>query len=184
MSNVVRLDSAPQTRWTHEAVDGIEVEATAPRYVMPKACVRARRALDPYLAAALNELVERYQVAADEKPVAITVRQLAKARHMSRMAAHRALEALVEAGFIVVFGPKGSYSVKRKPTRYRLTMFPCNGNDPTHDYIEDEKEWRRQRGRRLPDAPLPTTVIMKIKVPLAQATAVTEAIEPILEGSA
>jgi hypothetical protein len=170
--------------WTHEAVDGIEVKSHAPRYPLPKAFVKARKALDPNKGAAIDELIERYRKAADEKPVAITARQLAEARRMTRMGAYRALEALVTMGFIVVFGPKGSYDVKRKPTRYRLTMFPCNGDDATNDYITDVKEWKRQRGRRLPHAPLPATVSMRLeKVPLALAADIADAVKPILEGA-
>jgi hypothetical protein len=168
--------------WTHEAIDGIEITAPAPRYVLSKAFVKARRALDPNKGAAIDELIERYRKAADEKPVAITARQLAEARRMTRMGAYRALEALVAMGFIVVFGPKGSYDVKRKPTRYRLTMFPCNGDDATHDYIEDVKEWKRQRGRKLADGPLPATVSMRLdKVPLALAADIADAVKPILD---
>jgi len=77
--------------WTHEAVDGIEITAPAPRYPLPKAYVKARKALDPNKGAAIDELIERYRKAADEKPVAITARQLAEARRMTRMGAYRDL---------------------------------------------------------------------------------------------
>ena len=83
---------------------------------------------------------------------------------MSRMTASRAIAALVDKGFVVVI-ELGSYEGKRKPSRYRLTMFPCDGRDATHDYIEDVKEWRRQRGRRKPPTTLPPTVKVTWDIP-------------------
>lgn len=109
-------------------------------------------------------MIERHRKAANERPVAITVRQIAEARNMSRMTASRAIAALVDKGFVVVI-ELGSYEGKRKPSRYRLTMFPCDGRDATHDYIEDVKEWRRQRGRRKPPTTLPPTVKVTWDIP-------------------
>jgi hypothetical protein len=88
---------------------------------------------------------------------------------MTRMAASRAIAALVEKGFIVVV-VIGRYDAKRKPSRYRLTFFPCNGNDATHDYIEDMGEWRRQRGRKQAPKTLPLTTKMIVEVPTSRIT--------------
>jgi hypothetical protein len=159
-----------------------EMEPGSPRYPEPVSCRKARmKRLDPAQSIALDELMERYRKADNEKPVAITARQLATARNMSRMTAYRALEALISEGFVVVIA-KGSYEAKRLPSRYRLTMFPCNGMEPTNDYVEDVKEWRRA-GRRKPrkDAPLPPTVDLLVRnVPTSHLVDVQEAIEATL----
>ena len=97
------------------------------------------------------------------------MRQLADAGGMTRMAAARAIEVLADKGFIVVVD-KGSYEAKRKPSRYRLTMFPCRGQEPTHDYIEDVKAWRRQR-RPKALTPLPKLVKLQVTVPIGELTA-------------
>jgi hypothetical protein len=137
----------------------------AVRYIEPKACTAARRKLlDPFRQAALAEMIDRYKKAGDEKPVAITSRQIAQSCKMSRATAARAILDLVDKGFVVVVS-KGQYDDKRKPSRYRLTMFPCNGDDATHDYIEDPKAWRRQRRvRKLGDDPKEPTVTVKLPV--------------------
>jgi hypothetical protein len=117
-------------------------------------------------------MIERYRKAADERPVAITSRQLAQSCSMSRATAARTILDLVDKGFLVVVS-KGQYDDKRKPSRYRLTMFPCNGDDATHDYIEDPKAWRRQRRvRKLGDEPKEPTVTVKLPISrLAEALA-------------
>jgi DNA-binding Lrp family transcriptional regulator len=160
----------------HDDADRLEPKQ---RYVEPKACLKARRRLGPGPTVALDELVRRYRKAANERPVRITVRQLAEACNMSRMSASRAIKTLVDEGFVItVF--KASYNDKKQPTSYRLTMFPCDGQDATHDYIEDVIQWRRQRGRRRPDAPLPKTVKVQFEVPTSQAADVVEAVEVLL----
>ena len=101
---------------------------------------RLASSLNPNMRVALQELIDIYRRRADEKPVAITIRQLADACRMTRMAACRAIAGLVEKGFIVIV-EIGTYDVSASRSRYRLTFFPCNGVDATHDYIEDVGEW-------------------------------------------
>jgi hypothetical protein len=139
----------------------------AVKYIEPRACVKARREkLGPFHEAALTELVDRYRKAADEKPVAVTTRQISKSRKMSNATAARAILALVEMGFLRVVSKGDIEDHGRRPSRYRLTMFPCDGEDATHDYIEDPKAWRRQRRvRKLADEP--KEPIVTVKVPLS-----------------
>ena len=109
-------------------------------------------------------MIERYRKAGDEKPVAITARQLAFSRGMSRAKAARTILDLVDRGFLVIVS-KSTIADKRKPSRYRLTMFPCNGDEATHDYIEDPKAWRRQRAsRKLDDEQEEPTVTVKLPI--------------------
>jgi hypothetical protein len=163
--------------WSHESIGNVEVAPPLPsRYATNKAFEKARKLLNPNMRVALQELIDLYRRRADEKPVAITIRQLADACQMTRMAACRAIAALVEKGFIVVVDV-GTYDAKRKPSRYRLTFFPCNGNDATHDYIEDVGEWRRQRGRKQPPKTLPLTTKMIVEVPTSRITEVADAVD-------
>jgi DNA-binding transcriptional regulator YhcF (GntR family) len=146
------------------AADGKPTEdATRRRYLSPQAFLRARRKLAPYSRLVIDELVERYKRAADEKPVALTVRQLATSLGMSRATAARTLRTLKTNGFIVTVS-KSSYYDKRKPSRYRLTMFPCEGKEATHDHIQGVKEWRRAGRRRKPQEadPLPAEITLII----------------------
>jgi DNA-binding transcriptional ArsR family regulator len=137
---------------------------TTPRYIEPRAFVKARRRLKPGPKAVLDELVALYKKAADEQPVAVTARQLGKACSMSYPTVTRHLKVLEAEGFIVTVS-RSSYDEKHKPSRHRLTMFPCEGKDPTHNYIHDAKEWRRQPSRRKPDAAraFPETVTLKVR---------------------
>lgn len=148
------------------------------RYHLPKAFLKARQALTPRDRVALDELIERYRRAADGREVAITVRQLAETGGMTRMAASRAIEVLASKGFVVVVD-RGSYAVKRKPSRYRLTMFPCRGREPTHDYIEDVKAWRRQRSPKM-FTPAPKSVKLTASVPIGQVYDAVEALKPFV----
>jgi predicted RNA binding protein YcfA (HicA-like mRNA interferase family) len=147
------------------AVTPIEQSGAVTRYIEPKACIKARRNLKARDVVALDELIRLYRKAGNETPVAITMGQLGKACNMAPMTARRALAALVEKGFIVVVS-KGSYEDKRLPSRYRLTMFPCNGTEPTHNYIEDPKAWKRQRGGRKQALPKAEPIIPEfVKIP-------------------
>jgi DNA-binding transcriptional regulator YhcF (GntR family) len=139
-------------------------DAARRRYVKPQAFLKARRRLAPDFRVSIDELIERYVKAGGDKPVTITVRQLAEACKMSRMTAARALKTLATEGFIVVEGQARFFEDKRKPNRYRLTMFPCDGKEATHNYIQDAKEWRRTgRRRKTKEAsPLPTEITLKI----------------------
>jgi predicted RNA binding protein YcfA (HicA-like mRNA interferase family) len=130
---------------------------------------------------ALDELIDRYRRASDEREVAVTVRQLAEAGGMTRMAASRALEVLANKGFIAVMN-KGSYEAKRKPSRYRLTMFPYKGREPTHDYIEDVRAWRKQR-RPKAFTPPPTSVKLQVRVPIKKLTEFVEQNERFIAAS-
>jgi hypothetical protein len=163
--------------WSHEPIGRVEAAPPLPsRYVTNKAFEKARKQLNPNMRVALQELIDIYRRRADEKPVAITIRQLADACRMTRMAACRAIAALVEKGFIVVV-EIGRYDAKRKPSRYRLTFFPCNGMDATHDYIEDVGEWRRQRGRKQAPKTLPLTTKLIVEVPTSRITEVADAVD-------
>jgi hypothetical protein len=163
--------------WSHEPVGTVEtIPPVPPRYVTSKAFEKARRLLNPNMRCALQELMDEYRRRGDEKPVAITIRQLADACRMTRMAACRAIAGLVEKGFIVIV-EVGTYDAKRKPSRYRLTFFPCNGRDATNDYIEDVGEWRRQRGRKQPPKTLPLTTKMIVEVPTSHITEVADAVD-------
>ena len=107
----------------------IEEVPAVRRYPEPIECRKARaKLLKPAGSVALDEMVALYRKMGNEKPVAITPRQLARVRNMARMTAYRAIQELVDHGFVVVVS-KGSYEDKRKPGRYRLTMFPCDGKD-------------------------------------------------------
>ena len=163
--------------WDHESIGHVEtVEPQPPRYMTNKAFEKARKQLNPNMRAALQELIDLYRRRGDERPVAITIRQLAGACQMSPMSASRTIAGLVERGFIVIV-ESGTYDAKRKPSRYRLTFFPCNGNDATHDYIEDVGEWRRQRGRRQPPKTLPLTTKLIVEVPTSRITEVADAVD-------
>jgi hypothetical protein len=144
------------------------------KYFEPKACVKARREkLSPYHQAALSELIDRYRKAADERPVTITVRQIVQFTGMSRAKAARVVLELIEFGFLKVVSKGSIEEHGRRPSRYRLTMFPCNGEDATHDYIEDPKAWRRQRrSKKLGDEPKEPTVT--VKLPLSTLAKVLE----------
>jgi hypothetical protein len=161
--------------WDHEP-------SAASRYTLPKAFLRARKQLNPNQRAVIEELAERYRQAANEKPVTVTVRQIMAARNMSRMAVARAILALVEKGFIVVVD-KGTYEGKRKPSRYRLTFYPCDGKDATNDYIEEPKAWRRAGRRRAPTT-LPPTVRLQVIVPPSHLVDVAEALQNALPRAA
>jgi hypothetical protein len=89
--------------WDHAPIGHVATaEPLPPRYVANKAFEKARKLLNPNMRVALQELINIYRRRADEKPVAITARQLADACRMTRMAACRAIAALVEKGVIVV----------------------------------------------------------------------------------
>jgi hypothetical protein len=60
--------------------------------------------------------------------------------------------------------------------RYRACQ-EADGRDATHDYIDDVKEWRRQRRRKEPDGPLPPTIKLQFEVPVAQVGDVADAIK-------
>jgi hypothetical protein len=168
-------------QWDHEPVGHVEtVEPLPPRYATNKALEKASKLLNPNMKVALQELIDIYRRRADERPVAITMRQLASACQMTRMAACRAIAGLVAKGFIVVVEGVGTFGVKRKPSRYRLTCFPCNGNDATHDYIEDPAEWRRQRGRKRPPTTLPLKARITVEVATSHLTEVADAVEEVI----
>lgn len=149
-----------------------------PVYKVTDLLKRYTKTLKPGPRAVLNEFIERYQRAADEKEVAATVRQLAASCAMSKTSVERAIKTLVEQGFIVTF-EKGTYEDKRKPSRYRLTMFPCRGRGPTNDFIEDVKEWR-QAGRKLSSASMPKKIRMAFDVSPEQAATLAEAYDRII----
>jgi hypothetical protein len=128
----------------------------------------------------LNEFIERYQRAADEKEVAATVRQLAASCAMSKSSVENAIKVLVNDGFIVIVA-KGTYESKRKPSLYRLTMFPCRGRGPTNDFIEDVKEWR-QSGRKPSSASMPKKLRLTFDVSPEQAVPIVEAYERVAGG--
>jgi predicted RNA binding protein YcfA (HicA-like mRNA interferase family) len=161
-----KLSGAPLS----DARGNVEDDAVKPkaRYNVPVACRKARKGLRPPERVALDELISRFSRMADDREVAITVRQLGEASGMTRMAASRALQVLENKGFIVVV-KKGSYDAKRKPSLYRLTMFPCRGKAPTDDYIEDPKAWRRQRHPKAFTA-VPKSVKLSFNVPVSQLT--------------
>jgi hypothetical protein len=128
---------------------------------------------------ALDVLIQKYRNAPGA-PVAFTVRQMALLCGVSRMKAQRAISTLADLGFIVLVA-KGSYERKRLPSRYRLTMFPCGEIEPTHDYVDDDKEWRRQgRGPKADERPKPTTRLTVFNVPMERAPALAEAIGGVL----
>jgi hypothetical protein len=127
----------------------------------------------------LDELIERYRKAANEKKVAATVRQIAEACNMSRMSAARALKSIEDNGFVADVEP-GNYDCKRLPSLYRLTMFPYRGQEATHDYIGDVKEWRRAGKKRRANAPLPKQWRVSFNVELDKVVDVREAIESAL----
>ena len=83
---------------------------------------------------------------------------------MSNATAARALLYLIEMGFLKVVSKGDIEEHGRRPSRYRLTMFPCDGEDATHDYIEDPKAWRRQRrSRKIADEPKEVTFTVKLR---------------------
>jgi hypothetical protein len=167
--------------WSHEPIGHVEVEPPQPpRYVTNNAFEKARKLLNPNMRVALQELIDNYRKRADERPVAITMRQLAGACQMSPMSASRAIAGLVERGFIVIVEGGGTFGVKRKPSRYRLTFFPCAGNEATHDYIEDPAEWRRQRGRKRPPTTLPLKARITVEVATSHLTEVADAVEEVI----
>jgi hypothetical protein len=166
--------------WTHEPVEIEDMPTTvASRYTLPKAFLDARKQLNPNQRAVIEELAERYRRAASEKPVAATIRQIMAARNMTRMSVARAILALIEKGFIVVVDKGDIYKAKRKPSRYRLTFYPCDGEDATNDYIEDPKAWRRAGKRRAPTT-LPPTVRLQVIVPPSHLMDVAEALQNAL----
>jgi hypothetical protein len=59
-------------------------------------------------------------------------------------------------------------------------MFPCHGNDATHDYVEDVKDWRRAVRKKRPDAPLPAKVRVAFDVEPANLVDLGDAITPFV----
>jgi hypothetical protein len=82
----------------------------------------------------------------------LSLAELASRSGMSVPAAQKAIAELEELGFLA---PKSSISILDGGD-FRLTMFPCDGHPPTHDYLRPEamqivekaKEQRRSRALR------------------------------------
>lgn len=114
--------------------DEIDQSAERKRYAAPKVFTVARKRLLRANRSAMDELVRRYQRAADEKEIAITERQLGEALGVSRMTAYRAIDHLNAKRFISRI-KTGCYEEKRKPSLYKLNMFPYRGALPAHEYV-------------------------------------------------
>jgi hypothetical protein len=155
-----------------------EIVEQEPRYPLPKMTLKYRDHLRGYARLALDEMVKLYRKSPN-KPVAITARQFAKLCGVSRATAQRSINSLIDAGFIALVA-KGTYERKRLPSRYRMTMFPCGSIEPTHDYIDDIRDWNRQDRRRGQARPKPTTRLTVFSVPLASAPALAEAVAGVL----
>jgi len=146
-------------------------------YRIPAVLTRYRKTVKPGPRTVLDEFIERFQRAADEKEVAATVRQLAASCAMSKSSVENAIKVLVNDGFLVVVS-KGTYENKRKPSRYRLTMFPCRGRGPTNDFIDETKVWRRS-GRKPSSVSMPKKIRMAFDVSPEQAATLAEAYDRI-----
>lgn len=147
------------------------------RYPLPAAAIKQRKLLRPPLRVVLDEIIDRFRKDGREREVAVTVRQLCTACAMTEGSVKRAIKALIEAGFVVVVTP-GHIDIKRKPSTYRLTMFPCHGKEATHDYVVDVKEWRRSGKRNRANAPLPKTVKLSFEVETEKLTDAVDALTP------
>jgi hypothetical protein len=121
-----------------------------------------------------------FRNARDEKEVSVTVRQLAKSRNMSKSSVERAIDILVKDRAIVVVSV-GAFEGKRKPSSYRLTAYPCRGKPPTHDYIENTREWRRATTHKRSKAAKSARFIFE--VPAEQVAAAMAKVDGFLEPS-
>ena len=99
----------------------------------------AWRDLDTVAKAGYVELAARYH-GSNNGRVALSVRVLAEALHVSRATAARALRSLEEHGFIVTT-QRGAFNCKvRHASEYRLTEFPDDsGAFPTKDFARWQK---------------------------------------------
>jgi hypothetical protein len=138
-------------------------------YNEPAAFTRYLREKKPGPRAVVNELVDRFKKARDEKEVSVTIRQLSDSCKMSKSSVANCIKILVEDGAIVVVSV-GKFESKRKPSSYRLTMYPCRGEPPTNDYIEDDREGRRASNKRRSKPKIPGRLILEL--PAEQAAAV------------
>jgi hypothetical protein len=162
----------------------VETIEQGPRYQLPKAALKYREKLRGHEKLALDEMVKLFRKSPG-KPVTVTSRQFAKLCGVSTATAARSINKLIDAGFIALIA-KGTYEGKRLPSRYRLTMFECNGKEPTHDYIDDPLEWRRQRpnGRPSVEKPKPMTKLVVSNVPMDMAPALAEVVAEALSDRA
>jgi hypothetical protein len=162
--------------------DSFSVTEKKPRYPLPLATQKYRKTLKPGPRTILNEMIDMFRADGKEREVAVTVRQLAAACQMSEGSVKNAIKALVASGFIVVV-TRGMIEIKRKPSTYRLTMFPCRGEDASHDYVDDVKDWRRAVRKKRPDAPLPAKVRVAFDVEPARLIELGDAITPFVASS-
>jgi hypothetical protein len=132
-------------------------------YKEPAVFTRYRLTKKPGPRVVIDELVSRFKKARDEKEVAVTVRQLAVSCKMSKSSVENAIKVLVADGAIVVES-QGTFEGKRKPSCYRLTMYPCRGKPATFDFVEDVNEWRRAGRKRRPSEPQRVTVAFDISI--------------------
>jgi DNA-binding transcriptional ArsR family regulator len=105
----------------------------------------ARKQLRGLDRAAMDELVRRYQLAANQQAVAITACQLGEALGVGKSTATRRLNYLEAAGFITAVS-EGVYEEKRKPSRCRLNILPYHGEEAEHEYALGA-EWNSIRRR-------------------------------------
>jgi hypothetical protein len=114
----------------------------------------------------------------DRGALYLSERQAAKATGTSKNTAARALQELIDHGFLAVV-TKGAYDVKGLATTWRLTFqpYPLNGMAPTN-------EWRRWEPEQKPQAQKRTSLGLKTDQSDQCSAHIGAGIEPIrLEGA-
>ena len=96
----------------------------------------AYRSLTGNEALALNWFIRQYN-GSNNGEFFYSVRDLAKDMGVSINTAHKCIQRLVQLGFIapVQIGSFNWKTKEKKATRWRLTMFACNGALPTKDFM-------------------------------------------------
>jgi hypothetical protein len=169
-STRIRIEGVASAMWQGEAM--IHQEQGTPEkrrvYNEPASFTRYLREKKPGPRAVVNELVDRFKKARDEKEVSVTMQQLADSCKMSKSHVANCIKILVNDGAIVVVSV-GSFKSKRKPSSYRLTAYPCRGRPATHDYIEDDREWNRASNKRRSKPTMPGRLILEFPAEHAAA---------------
>jgi hypothetical protein len=101
----------------------------------------------------LDEMMNLYRSMGVDSAIRFSERYAAKACSMSRETASAALIVLEALGFIVCI-LRGESKQKGRASLWRLTMFPCDGAPPTHEYLDlrRQEQFFKAKPRRRGDA--------------------------------
>jgi DNA-binding MarR family transcriptional regulator len=121
------------------------------QYREPASHKEARFRLNGSQNEVLAHIMKLFRKARDGQAVSTTGRQIAKALKLPKRTVDYAIQVLIREGFIVRLSPGGN---DREPSKYRLTVWECNGEPATEDYVRKLEHHRNRPKRKAKKPPL------------------------------